>query len=40
MSGRRPAGPPPELGAGNAAVYGELGLSAADLELLAARGII
>jgi succinyl-CoA---D-citramalate CoA-transferase len=41
--GERPlaAGPPPELGAANAAVYGEwLGLSAADLELLAARGIV
>ena len=42
FDGARPpaAGPPPELGAGNAAVYGELGLAAADLELLAARGVI
>jgi crotonobetainyl-CoA:carnitine CoA-transferase CaiB-like acyl-CoA transferase len=42
FDGARPpaAGPPPELGANNTAVYGELGLDAADLELLAARGVI
>jgi crotonobetainyl-CoA:carnitine CoA-transferase CaiB-like acyl-CoA transferase len=42
FDGARPpaAGPPSELGSSNAAVYGELGLDAQDLELLAARGIV
>jgi crotonobetainyl-CoA:carnitine CoA-transferase CaiB-like acyl-CoA transferase len=36
-----PAGPPPTLGQDTAALLGEwLGLSAADLELLSARGVI
>jgi crotonobetainyl-CoA:carnitine CoA-transferase CaiB-like acyl-CoA transferase len=36
-----PAGPPPSCGQDNVAIYGDwLGLGAADLELLAARGVI
>ncbi|MGA8297581.1 MAG: CoA transferase [Acidimicrobiales bacterium] len=43
FDGERPpvAGPPPELGADSAAIYHEwLGLDAAELELLAARGVV
>lgn len=43
IDGQRPpvAGPPPELGADNATVYNEwLGLKPAELELLAARGVV
>jgi crotonobetainyl-CoA:carnitine CoA-transferase CaiB-like acyl-CoA transferase len=43
FNGQRPpvAGPPPHIGADNAAVYGEwLGLGAEELELLAARGVV
>lgn len=35
-----PGGPPPECGADNPTVLGGLGLSTADLELLASRGVI
>ncbi|MEL6677059.1 MAG: CoA transferase [Pseudomonadota bacterium] len=42
LDGVRPAAetPPPELGADNAAVYGALGLSGAEVAGLAARGVI
>jgi benzylsuccinate CoA-transferase BbsE subunit len=43
FNGQRPpvAGPPPHLGAGNSAVYGQwLELGPVELELLAARGVI
>ncbi|SMF21987.1 Crotonobetainyl-CoA:carnitine CoA-transferase CaiB [Tistlia consotensis] len=42
LDGRAPAvaTPPPELGADNAAVYGELGLSEAEIEDLKAEGVL
>ena len=35
-----PARPPPPLGADNAAILGELGCGAADIEALRAEGVI